>query len=162
MLDVSVRPLSPGDHDRVSRLWFEAWHDAHGPLAAPHVVEERTLDTFRNRLDELQNQSQVAVVDGEPIAFGALVDGSIDQFYVARSFRGLGVAKLFLSVLEDKLAARGVVDGLIECMKGNARAYAFYAKSGWTDRGVVDLPLWTGDGRVETVPTHRFTKRLVP
>lgn len=162
MLDITIRPLAPDDHDRVSRLWHEAWHDAHGALAAPHVTEERTLDTFRKRLEGLHTQSFVAVVDAEPIAFGALEDETIDQFYVARSFRGRGVAKLLLSVLEEKLAARGVVDGLIECMKGNARAYAFYAKAGWTDRGVFDNPIWTRDGRVETVPTHRFTKRLVP
>lgn len=156
----SIRPLTTDAVLHVARLWHESWHDGHGAILPEDVVRERTVEAFLSRLDGLANDSFVAVHEGTIAGFGALFENEIDQFYVARSFRGTGLAKLFLSVLEGELMGRGVEDARIQCAAGNVRAYAFYARCGWTDTGVEDLPMWTPDGRTETHPTHLFTKRL--
>lgn len=155
-----VRRLTPSDHLAIAALWHSSWHDAHASLLPQNVVQERTVETFASRLEELAQDSFIAVLDGIPIAFGAIHENEVGQFYVASAYRGTGVAKLLLSVLEGELRARGVVDAHIQCAHGNRRAHAFYVKNGWTDTGLWNCPLWTPDGRVETHPTHLFAKRL--
>lgn len=158
--DVHVRPFRSQDREAVVALWHTSWHDSHDRLLPASIVEERTRETFARRLDDLENDAFVAVRNSRIAGFGALQGDEVDQFFIDRSARGTGVAKLFLSVLEDALAARGVVDGHVECLAGNLRAATFYARCGWTRLGLLDRPVWTSDGRPEFFPLHRFTKRL--
>jgi GNAT superfamily N-acetyltransferase len=155
-----VRPLLPSDHAAVAALWHSAWNDAHVALFPHEIVAMRTPETFVHRLRALAEDSFVAIDRNIPIAFGAVVDDEIDQFYVERSWRGTGLAKLFLDVLERHLTGRGVRLARIQCARGNDRAQAFYARQGWRDAGVRDLPIWMPDDRRVTHPTHLFEKRL--
>lgn len=153
--------MTEADVEAVAALWHEGWHDGHGALVSEDVVIERTADIFSMRLRALMADSFVAVVDDTIAAFGALHDDEVDQFFVGRPFRGTGLAKLFLSVLEGALAARGIEEVMIQCAAGNRRAHAFYAGAGYADTGIFDLPAWTSDGRISRFPTHIFRKTLI-
>ncbi len=154
------RAATEADEAAIVALWHDAWHDGHGTILSDDVVAERTLDIFAKRFKRLLPDSFVAVVEGELAAFAVLVGDEIDQFYVAAKYRGTGLAKLFLSVLERALAKRGVEEAVIQCAQGNIRAHRFYSRCGWTDTGVFDLPLYTADGRHAAHPTHLFKKTL--
>lgn len=156
----TIRPMRPDEVPLVARIWHDAWHDAHDALVTPQVVAERTPDIFVKRLAGLATHSYVVDHQGIPIAFAALWNDEIDQLFVERSWRGTGVARLLLSVLERRLAEAGTKVGRIECMAGNDRAHAFYRRNGWTDTGVREMPLWTPDGRAETHRAHLFVKAL--
>lgn len=155
------RPATAADVPFIVEIWHEGWHDAHGDSFPPDIVAMRTRESLGMRLAPLLSDSFVADDDGVPIAFGTLKENEIDQFYVARSRRGTGLAKVFLNVLEGELGRRGIVDALIQCAAGNCRGRAFYAKCGWADTGVRDLPIWMPDARLVTQPVHLFAKRLV-
>ncbi len=154
------RAATEADEAAIVALWHDAWHDGHDAILSDDVVAERTLDIFAKRFKRLLPDSFVAVVEGELAAFAALLGDEIDQFYVDSKFRGTGLAKLFLSVLERALAKRGVEEAVIQCAQGNLRAHRFYSRCGWTDTGVFDLPLYTADGRHAAHPTHLFKKIL--
>lgn len=155
-----VRPATEADRARILEIWHSAWHDAHGLILPEDVVAERTPDIFSKRLQRLLQDSYVAVENGEIAAFAAIQGDEIDQFYVDTKFRGTGLAKLFLSVLEGVLARRGVKQAAVQCAKGNVRAQRFYARCDWIDTGIFDLPVYTADGRHAAHPTHLFKKTL--
>lgn len=154
------RPLAPADTAAVVALWHQGWHDGHAAHLPEDVVAERTPETFAKRLAEMTEDGFVATIDGTVVAFAALWQDEVDQFYVARAARGTGLARRFLSVLEGALLERGVNLAKIQCAGGNARAHAFYTACGWRDGGLRDLPLWTADGRPVHHPTHLFEKFL--
>ncbi|GGD27877.1 GNAT family N-acetyltransferase [Aureimonas glaciei] len=156
------RPLadSGAEADRVAALWHDSWHDGHAALLPPPIVAQRDLGSFAARLVPLAAQSMVAVEDGTIVGFGALVEDEIDQLFVARDARGTTVAAGLLAALEDRLRDAGVTRAEVQCLQGNDRALAFYARHGWNVTGRADLPLWMPEGQSASHPTLMLAKDL--
>jgi len=154
------RPLAPADQPAVAALWHDAWHDGHGQAFPPEIVAMRKPHTFALRLEDLRADSLVAELDGRIVAFATLQNDEIDQFFLAPEVRGSGLAAELLSVAEQALLARGIVEAVVQCTVGNERARRFYARRGWQERGIEDLPIWMPDERIMCHPTHVFTKTL--
>lgn len=156
----AFRPFRSDDRPAVVRLWHDAWHDGHGSVLPPHVVAERSPESFDLRLGPLEAGCLVAEGDGRILGFAVIEGNEVDQFFVAAEARGTGVAHALLATTEAELARRGISDAVIQCSAGNQRAHRFYARAGWRDSGVRQAPIWTPDGRHETHPTHIFVKQL--
>ncbi|WP_237152495.1 GNAT family N-acetyltransferase [Oryzibacter oryziterrae] len=156
-----IRPFVPSDTAAVAALWHATWHEAHGALFSPEIVAMRTPETFLKRLAPLAAGILVAEIDNTVVGFAALEHNEVDQFYVAPSVRGTGLAATLLAAAEAELARRGVADAVIQCTTGNTRAYRFYSKSGWSDSGIANLPIWMPDSRMIKHPTHVLKKRLI-
>lgn len=157
---MQIRPLIPSDAPAVAALWHAAWHDGHGTIFPADVVALRTPATFAARLEALAGETLVAIEGETVVGFACLLQNEIDQLYVAADVRGSGLAQRLLDAAEEALAARGVRQAILQCSAGNERAHRFYARRGWVDTGVKDLPIWMPDGMHRTYPTHVFAKKL--
>ncbi len=156
----TFRPFRSDDRAAVVRLWHDAWHDGHGSVLPPHVVAERSLESFNLRLGPLEAGCLVAEAEGRILGFSVIEGNEIDQLFVAAEARGTGLANALLAATEAELVRRGIRDAAIQCSAGNDRAHRFYARAGWRDSGVREAAIWTPDGRHETHPTHIFVKQL--
>ena len=91
----------------------------------------RTLESFRDRL-RVDPASARVLHDGRTLAGLSMIrNDELNQFYVARAFRGSGAAAVLMADAEAHFAARGVTTAWLACAIGNERAARFYEKSGW-------------------------------
>jgi siroheme synthase len=48
---MTVRNAEATELDRLARVWFDAWRDAHEHLVPAELARVRTLESFRERLE---------------------------------------------------------------------------------------------------------------
>ena len=131
------------------------------------ILPERTLDTFRRRIDELLDKTLVAeALTGEATTtiggFVTVMGNEVDQLFVARADRGRGCAAALLAAAEARLRLNGVSDAEIQCAAGNSRAFAFYTKHGYQPLRTGEFPMWRRPGLPEICASaHMLGKRLV-
>ena len=144
----------------LARLWWQGWTDAHAAITPPALVRLRTLESFSERLAAALPQVRVIGPAGAPIGFRLIKGDELNQFYVAASARGTGVAAALIADAEACLAAHGVETAWLACAIGNQRAARFYEKSGWsrvgthsnlaeTSAGPFPLEVWRYEKRLE-------------
>lgn len=156
---VTLRPATDADAAAVAEIWFAGWHPAHAGHVPNGLTERRTLAAFHERSPQRVADTTVADVDGEVAGFIMIVGDELEQIYVHPAFHGRGVASELMAEAERQLAAAGVEVAWLAVAIGNARARAFYEKSGWTN--AEDLP-YPVDALGETFvsPCRRYEKRL--
>jgi ribosomal protein S18 acetylase RimI-like enzyme len=159
MAKVRLRRARREDAERIAEIWRLGWHDAHDGLVPQALVEARTAESFRTPAAGRVGDTTVAVVDGEVAGFVMIVGDEVEQIYVAAASRGTGVAGVLLHEAERQVAESGYDRAWLAVVPGNARARAFYEKSGWRDEGSFDYPAPTGDGSV-ALACHRYAKAV--
>ncbi len=84
------------------------------------------------------------------------------KLYVDAKSRGTGTAATLLSFGERRVHDQGMVDSVLFCTAGNARAERFYEREGWTLTETFSDELWLPESAVGVfiADTHRYTKRL--
>ena len=157
----TVRPAARADVDALAGIWYQGWHEAHAPIMGAEWARIRTLESFRERLEEALDRTSIAVHDGSPVGFCILKEDELDQLYVAREARGSGAAAALQADAEARLAAAGVTVAWLACAVGNDRAARFYEKSGWTRAGTVTYQPDAASG-LGTMQVWRYEKRLHP
>jgi GNAT superfamily N-acetyltransferase len=155
---MEVRPAVVDDVDRLARLWYDGWQDAHATIVPAELKAARTLVSFRERLAAAVAHVRV-LADPTTLGFHWLQDDSLYQFYVAAEARGTGAARTLIGDAEARLAERGVALAWLSCAIGNHRAARFYEKSGWTRVGTMvdELTIPSGPFHLET---WRYEKAL--
>ncbi|MEO1536140.1 MAG: GNAT family N-acetyltransferase [Pseudomonadota bacterium] len=143
---VALTVLQPEQLHMVAALWHEGWHDAHAEIVPDDLVALRTLASFHDRLNRLMNDTRVAVDDETVLGFCILKGDELNQMYVARAARGMGLAQTLMQDAEDRLRNAGHVRAWLACGVGNNRAARFYEKSGWTRAGLDTVNLDTSVG----------------
>ena len=88
-----------------------------------------------------------------------VVDDEVEQVYVSAAHRGAGVAQALIREAERQVRENGHDKTWLAVVAGNARARAFYERSGWIDEGGFDYDAAVGD-RTIAVPCQRYTKVL--
>ena len=156
-----VRNAEPSEVDRIARIWFESWRDAHEQLVPAELTRSRTLEDFRNRIAVGLPDVRVVGEIGEPVGFAMIKDDELYQLFVAASARGTGAAAALLADAEWLLAQNGVRTAWLSCAIGNDRAARFYEKHGWRKIGNMTSHLKTING-VMTLETWRYEKNLPP
>ena len=162
MADPVLRPATADDVEAIAALFHEGWHDAHAGLVPDGLTQRRTAEAFRDRVTARvaeTDETTVADVDGAIAGFVMVHDDEVEQVYVARDFRGSGVAVPLLAEAERQVAAAGHDVAWLAVVRGNDRAQAFYLKRGWVDEGDEDYPV-VALGESFISPCRRFTKRL--
>ena len=154
-----LRAPDPSEFEALVSLWHEGWRDAHLALSPPELTRNRTPEVFAQRLKRKWGSSIVAGEVGVPDGFAVLLGEELDQFYVARSLRGTGLAQVFMTRIEAEFGRRGIRKPWLVCSVGNDRAARFYEKSGWENTGCrigsVEIPGGTFD-----LPVWRFEKTV--
>jgi GNAT superfamily N-acetyltransferase len=156
---VTLRRGTPADAADIAEIWRLGWRDAHRDHVPQALVDARTDESFQTRASERADETTVAVVGGEIAGFVIVVDDEVEQVYVASAHRGAGVAGVLLDDAEQRVRANGHMRGWLAVVAGNARARAFYERSGWHDEGPFDYTASSETGPI-TVPCHRYVKRL--
>ncbi len=99
------------------------------------------------------------MVDGAVAGFVMVVEDEVEQVYVSREHRGMGVADALLDEAGRQARAGGHAKAWLAVVAGNRRARRFYERMGWDDEGPFEYRPAVGDGTI-AVPCHRYTKRL--
>ena len=154
-----IRPASPADLDPLARLWQQGWNDAHAAFVPPDLLQYRTLNSFRARLDAYGDRLRTAGPPGTPLGLCAIKPDELDQLYVAPDAQGTGLAARLLADGETRLAAQGTTRAHLLCLKENARAARFYERQGWSNLGVREEALDTAEGPYP-IKLFRFEKSL--
>ena len=158
---VELRRGTAADADVIAEIWQLGWRDAHIGHVPEELVDARTDDSFRTRASERAGETTVAVVNGEIAGFVIVVDDEVEQVYVSSHHRGTGIAGVLMDEAERRVRANGRAKGWLAVVAGNARARAFYERSGWNDEGSFDYTASSEGGPI-TVPCQRYTKRIPP
>ena len=150
---MQLRVAREDEVDRLARIWYDGWQDAHAAILPKELTRLRTLESFRERLLARLSTTRVAEMEGGIAGFCTLNGNELYQLYVTTSARGSGVAAALVSDAETRLAEAGVETAWLGCAIGNDRAARFYEKCGWrrvgaavveveTSQGPYDLELW--------------------
>ena len=154
-----LRPAAAADMPAVADVWHRGWHDAHTGHVPDGLTAARTLAAFHERAAHRVADTTVAVVDGVVAGFVMVAGDEVEQVFVDAAHRGTGLAARLLDEAERQVAAQGYVEAWLAVVAGNARARAFYARQGWSDRG--DLPYEVSAGGTTYVsPCRRYVKPL--
>ena len=159
-MDVVVRDAQPDEIEQLARVWYDAWQDAHAALAPAELTRVRTLESFRQRIQDGLATFRVAGPPGSPVGLCVVRGDELYQLFVSASARGSGVAVALLADGEALLAASGVQTAWLACAIGNDRAARFYEKHGWRRVGTMQNRLdgVSGDQYLET---WRYEKPLL-
>lgn len=120
--------------DKLHRHVGEAFAPARQAeeLAEPHTI------TLLARRDHLAAFAQVRRSDAPPCVGGAL-PVELHRFYVDRCWHGRGISQQLLAEARRAAATLGGATLWLKVWEHNARAIAFYRKSGFVDVGVSDF-----------------------
>jgi len=156
---IKLRPLTRAEVDATATLWHGGWRDGHLGIVPDQLVQFRDLGTFRKRLELDLDACFITGPIGAPDGFLRLKDDEIDQFYIAASARGTGLAGALMGATEDLLRKRGVKRAWLYCSVGNDRAARFYEKCGFDHAMTFAAEVETLGAQV-MVDVMRFEKDL--
>jgi ribosomal protein S18 acetylase RimI-like enzyme len=155
---MSVRPAQAAEIDHLAQIWYDGWRDAHARIVPAQLVQVRTLESFRNRLEEALPHVRVVGPSSAPVGFCIVKDDELYQLFVSSQARGSGVAAALMADAEARLADAGVEIAWLACAIGNERAARFYEKSGWRRTGTVAYQPEASEG--PPLEVWRYEKRL--
>ena len=160
-MTLSGRDASSSEVEKLARVWYDAWRDAHLHLAPPALARARTLESFTERMAAALPEVRVLGDVGNPLGFHLVRDDELNQLFVAATARGTGAAHALIADAEWRLSERGVEVAWLACAIGNDRAARFYEKCGWRRAGVVTSLIEIPEG---TLPfdVWRYEKSLRP
>lgn len=155
----NVRHAQRLEIDHLARLWHAGWQDAHADILPAELARHRTLESFRERLQEKLAVTRVMGPLGHPAGFCMIEKDELYQLYVGADARGSGIAAALLADGERRIAATGATTAWLACAIGNTRAARFYEKHGWRLAGPMINDLQTPDGSFP-LEVWRYEKRV--
>jgi ribosomal protein S18 acetylase RimI-like enzyme len=135
-----IREVVANDTDAIVELWrgvFPEYFDPTKPQRAPGPSIERKL-AFDDGLFWLAANEGGEII-GTVMAGYDGHRGWIYSIGVHQSAQGSGLAQDLLAHAERALQARGCIKVNLQVGAGNARALAFYEKSGYANDDVISL-----------------------
>jgi GNAT superfamily N-acetyltransferase len=157
--DIGVRTAEDNELDRLAKIWYDGWQDAHANVLPQELKDDRTLESFRERMPKLLADTRVIGPIDNPYGFCTLKGDELYQLYLSADARGAGAAKMLIDDAESRLAANGHGTAWLACAIGNDRAARFYEKCGWKRVGVVNNPVELASGPFD-LEVWRYEKAL--
>lgn len=156
---MDIRTAEETELDQLASIWYEGWQDAHARILPAELARYRTLESFKDRLQEALPDVRVAGSPGQPLGFCIIKDDELYQLYVSAEARGSGMAVALLADAEARLGALDVKTAWLACAIGNERAARFYERNGWHRVGNMTSQLPTPDGDF-SLDVWRYEKNL--
>jgi len=104
---IHLRPAHRDDAPAIAEIWQAGWYDGHAGHVPAELVAARHADSFRVRAAQRVCDATVAVVSGEVAGFVMVVKDEVEQVYVSRGHRGMGVADVLLDDAERQISDAG-------------------------------------------------------
>lgn len=153
----TLRPAVPIDAVQIADIWYEGWRDGHLGFVPDELRDIRTEKSFHRRALQRVGDTTVAAIRGQVAGFIMVVGNEVEQVYVARPYRGTGVADALLDEAERQITDGGRSFSWLAVVAGNTRARRFYERRGWSDAGPFDYLAEIDQGFI-SVPARRFVK----
>lgn len=157
--NIGVRNAGASEIEHLAKIWYDGWQDAHAEILPQELKADRTLESFRERLPALLDDTRVIGPPGKPYGFCILKGDELYQLYFSADARGTGAAKMLMDDAERRLAESGIETAWLACAIGNDRAARFYEKCGWHRTGVVNNPVQLASGPFD-LDVWRYQKSL--
>ena len=154
---MNIRNADSSEVEALARLWYDGWQDAHAAILPLELARQRTLESFRERIQALLPIVRVAGDIGNPVGFCICKNDELYQLYVAANSRGTGLASLLMTDAGEQFRKNQVRTAWLACAIGNARAERFYIKAGWLRVGEMINRLDTPAGEF-LLRTWRYEK----
>lgn len=156
---IVLRAATAADAPDVAVIWHLGWQDGHRGFVPDELADARTEASFHQRAGERVGETTVATIGDAVAGFIMVVDDEAEQVYVSREHRGGGVAATLITEAERQIGSAGHDRAWLAVVAGNARARAFYARSGWKDEGLFHYAA-DDHGTTIPVPCHRYTRAV--
>ena len=158
---MDVRDAEEIEVDRLARVWYDGWHESHAPIVPAELTRLRTLESFRQRLQE--DLLNVRVVGPAWRARRILHHQGCRALSTLRvgTVTGLGRRGRVDCGRRGPAGRRGVETAWLACAIGNERAARFYEKCGWHRVGTMANRLDTSIGQFP-LEVWRYEKSLKP
>lgn len=171
-MNISVRTGEERDAPALAELAARTFLDAFAADNRPedmalHVSRAYGPAQQRRELLDPDLTTLLAEVDGELAGYAQLRVGAppdcvtgdapveLWRFYIARHWHGHGVAQALMRRVEDEARRRGAATLWLGVWERNARALAFYLKTGFADAGAHVFLLGT-DAQTDRILARRL------
>ncbi|MBZ9560127.1 MULTISPECIES: GNAT family N-acetyltransferase [Modicisalibacter] len=139
-MDIHLRMATESDLDIVEP-YVRAYHEFEGICGdetySPSSIRPLLGDSELGRLWIIDWDSQpigyIAVCFVHSIEFGGR-EATIDEFFIVREKRGMGIGKIILNRVKQALAALGVRALSLEVARNNEQAQRLYRSAGFAAR----------------------------
>lgn len=138
---IVLRDARETDLAVLAKIGKHGWQAAIGGNL-PGAAWKRVRDdgAFEDRLAALDGPVIVATIDGDPVGFAAVEEGTgvISDLWVAPSAWARGIGTALLTTAERRIGAAGGAAPTVSIYAGNARALRFFRSRGYAEmqRGV--------------------------
>jgi len=131
--NLTLRPATEDDVQCVAEIWWAAYHDSHGAVVPPELLQQRTPKSFLERVRPRLPNTTVAVGPGDDglVGFYILKGTEVEQLFLSAKNRRQGIGKALLFDAEAKLRGKGVSSAFLVVACGNLPACGFYERCGW-------------------------------
>jgi len=138
--EIDFHVVGPEGIDGILEMMAEFYDYAHiryDPAVAPAALAELLGDPRLGIVWRIERSG--AAIGYAAVAFGFSLelggrDAILDELYVRQAFRGIGVGRRALEVVEAGCRERGVVVLHLEVDETDERAQRFYANAGYRSR----------------------------
>lgn len=140
-----LRPVRPGEADRLAALNLRCWRETYAGLVGPAALDPASLPGRRRRWRRmLARPAQggaaiVAELGGEPVGYGLcgpqreddrLADAEIYALYLLRRAQGRGLGRALMRAMTQTLRAWGATSLDVWALERNPAAVGFYRALG--------------------------------
>ncbi|GAA3448165.1 hypothetical protein Pve01_63690 [Planomonospora venezuelensis] len=142
-----MAPASTGDGDALGEIHAESWKTAYADFFPPGFFAEAVRHRrhkWKDVLTEDKDTVMLAALDGRPLAFSyfgsspALPESAeIFGFYGHPDGWGTGIASTLMAASLDRIRENGFRRVHLWTLRHTPRSRRFYAKSGFTESGMV-------------------------
>ena len=142
---MTIRPItSADDFNAIAQIYVASWRAAYKDIIPSSYLEALSAEAWEERLRDRVWNGVVLLEDGKYLgtsAFGAARDvtlpgwGEIVSLYVRPECFGKGYGMPLMQAVKAELTASGYREIYLWTLEANARARAFYRKSGFREDG---------------------------
>lgn len=147
---ITYRDATPEDAETLDRIFDQSFCDAFAHLYRREDLEAFLssfgVEDWREQLQDSSYALRIGEVDGEPVGYVKLGPLKIpvetdrpaillDQFYILKSYHGVGIAHGLMDWALEEAARRGVEELYLTVYVDNQRARRFYDRYGFEDVG---------------------------
>ncbi len=147
---LQIRPMQPAEHDTITRIFHDVWHETQARLQDPRRAKLRDIAFFRGRVEMADVHTLVAAVDNDIVGFTRWSSGNLHSLFVRSGHRSKGIGEMLCTAA---IQANNIIGGgpmVLDCVEGNYAARRFYERLGWRVKETLESKDEIAEGQIHT------------